>query len=366
MSNLSVNTITDASGGSTASINGLTPQASNMAATFNRIINGAMTIDQRNAGAAVTPTNIYTLDRWVAYQSVSSKYSVQQNAGAVTPPVGFSNYLGVTSLSAYSILAGSFYLLRQSVEGFITADLGWGTASAATVTLSFRVYSSLTGTFGGSISNSANNRSYPFSYSIPVANTWTSISITIAGDTTGTWVGATNGVGLQLNFSLGVGSTYSGTASSWAAAQYWSATGATSVVGTSGATFYITGVQLEAGSTASPFAHEFVGDTLRKCQRYYWKNKPASLYTYLATGISQSYFLSLHIQYPQVMRASPTFSYSGLSVEIGTLTTALATYAGDTSALYQVYTTSGAAVGESGVIRQGSAGVGYLDASAEL
>ena len=150
----------------------------------NRIINGAMVIDQRNAGASVSGNSVYTLDRWFAVSSVVNKYTVQQNAGSVTPPVGFTNYLGITSSSAYSVAAGDYFFLSQPIEGFNVADLGYGTANAKTVTLSFQVYSSLTGTFGGSFRNSAGNRGYPFSYSIPVANTWTTISITIAGDTT--------------------------------------------------------------------------------------------------------------------------------------------------------------------------------------
>ena len=242
----------------------------------NRIINGAMVIDQRNAGASVTITNTgattYTLDRWFAYGSVASKFSVQQNAGSVTPPSGFSNYLGCTSASAYSVGAGDVFLIGQSIEGFNTADLSWGTAQAKTITLSFQVYSSLTGTFGGALKNSANNRTYPFSYSIPSANTWTTISITVAGDTSGTWIGATNGIGIQVSFGLGVGSTGSGTAGTWSSTNYTSVTGATSVVGTSGATFYITGVQLEVGTTATNFDYLDYGRSLIQCQRYYEKS----------------------------------------------------------------------------------------------
>jgi hypothetical protein len=247
----------------------------------NRIINGAMVIDQRNAGASVTITNTtantYTLDRWFAYGTVASKFSVQQNAGCGTPPVGFQTYLGATSLSAYSIGSGDILFFGQKIEGFNYADLGWGTASAKTVTLSFQVYSSLTGTFGGSLQNGTNVYAYPFSYSIPVANTWTTISITIAGPTAGTWVGATNGSGMQINFGLGVGSTFSGTAGSWAFNSYYSATGATSVVGTSGATFYVTGVQLEVGTQATSFDYRPYGTELALCQRYLpaWNNAGA-------------------------------------------------------------------------------------------
>lgn len=220
----------------------------------NRIINGDMRIDQRNAGASVTvlTTTGYTLDRWKTACDVSSKFSVQQNAGSVTPPAGFTNYLGVTSLSAYSVPAGEIYGLQHHIEGYNVADLGWGTANAKTVTLSFWVRSSLTGTFGGSFINASSNRSYPYTYTISAANTWEYKTITVAGDTSGTW-NTTNGRGIVVIFSLGTGSTFSGTAGSWSGNNFQSATGATSVVGTNGATFYITGVQLEIGTSATPF-----------------------------------------------------------------------------------------------------------------
>ncbi len=236
----------------------------------NRIINGDMVIDQRNAGASVTipATSVtYTVDRWFSYASQASKFTVQQNAGSVTPPAGFTNYLGCTSSSAYSVVAGDLFVVSQRVEGLNVADLAWGTASAATVTLSFWVRSSLTGTFGGSLKNSAGDRSYPFSYTISAANTWEKKSVTIAGDTSGTWL-TTNGIGIDLNFGLGAGSTFSGTAGSWQAANLVSATGATSVVGTNGATFYITGVQLERNTTATPFEWIPYTTELQLCQRY--------------------------------------------------------------------------------------------------
>ena len=236
----------------------------------NRIINGAMVIDQRNAGASITPASGggYSLDRWQYVFSQSSKFNIQQNAGSVTPPVGFKNYLGLTVAAAVTIGSSDYFYIGQKVEGFNAADLGWGTASAKTVTLSFQVYSSLTGTFGGSFTNADNSRSYPFTYTISSANTWTTISVTVAGDTSGTWL-TTNGIGISVIFGLGLGSTYSGTAGAWATADYRSATGATSVVGTSGATFYITGVQLEQNTSATPFERRLYGQELINCQRYY-------------------------------------------------------------------------------------------------
>ena len=237
----------------------------------NRIINGAMVIDQRNAGASVTITSTsaltYTLDRWAVFGSVASKFSIQQNAGSITAPVGFTNYLGATSLSAYSVGSTEAFQIQQNIEGYNIADLGFGTANAKTVTLSFWVYSSLTGTFGASLQNGAVSRSYPFTYTISSANTWTQISVTIAGDTSGTWT-TTNASALTVKFSLGVGSTYNGTANAWATGDYRSVSGAVSVVGTSGATFYITGVQLEVGTNATNFDYRPYGTELALCQRY--------------------------------------------------------------------------------------------------
>ena len=236
----------------------------------NRIINGGMTIDQRNAGALTNPAvnATYYLDRWYAASGAASKYSIGQNAGSVTRPAGFINYLGCTSLSAYTVGASEQFAVRQAIEGLNIADLAWGTANAKTITISAQVYSSLTGTFGGSIYNNAGDRSYPFTYSISTANTWTSISVTIAGDTSGTWL-TTNGVGIYVGFSIGAGATVSGTAGSWSSTLYRSATGAVSVVGTSGATFYITGVQLEVGSQATSFDFRDYGRELIMCQRYF-------------------------------------------------------------------------------------------------
>ena len=230
----------------------------------NKIINGAMMIDQRNAGASVTATGSnYSLDRWQMLASVSSKFTVQQSS---TAPSGFTKSLLVTSSAATSLGATDYYLITQKIEGFNTADLGWGAAGASSITVSFWVRSSLTGTFGFVVRNSAGNRLYPASYTISSANTFEYKTVTIAGDTTGTW-STDNSIGIELDFGLGVGSTYSNTAGTWTTGGLGT-TGATSVVGTNGATFYITGVQLEKGTTASSFEFRSYGKELMLCQRY--------------------------------------------------------------------------------------------------
>ena len=237
----------------------------------NKIINGQMQIDQRNAGASVTNSSsgipTYILDRWGTVASQASKFTIQQNAGSVTPPVGFINYLGVTSSSAYSRLSTDYFGIVQPIEGLNISDLDWG-SNAKTITLSFWVRSSLTGTFAGRLANSASNRSYVFTYSISSANTWEQKTVTITGDTTGTWL-TTNGVGIAVWFDLGSGSNYQTTAGSWQAGNYAATSSSTSVVGTNGATFYLTGVQLEVGSTATSFDYRPYGTELGLCQRYF-------------------------------------------------------------------------------------------------
>ena len=287
--------------------------AGNASIMKNRIINGSMVIDQRNAGASVTATNSapYSVDRWFVYSNPSSKFTAQQNAGSVTPPVGFVNYLGMTSSSAYTVSGTDIMAICQRIEGNNLSDLGWGTANAKTVTLSFQVYSSLTGTFGGSLQNSDSTRSYPFTYTISSANTWTTISVTIAGDTSGTWA-ATNTTGMQLWIGIGVGATRSGTANTWAGANYVAPTGAVSVVGTSGATFYITGVQLEVGSSATGFEYRQYTTEFSLCQRYYEVIGSSSTSIYVESNSSGTPFaITGNWSFAVQKRTTPTMATTG-------------------------------------------------------
>ena len=290
------------------SVTGNNISAVNSLSFRNRIINGNMAIDQRNNGASGTSVDSYTVDRWYIYQVPSSKGTWQQNAGSVTPPNSFKNYLGFTTTSAYSVTSSDEFTITQKIEGFNVSDLGFGTASASTFTFTFWVRSSLTGTFGGAFTNAAADRSYPFSYTISAANTWEQKTITLTGDTTGTW-NTTNGAGLAVVFSLGVGSGKSATAGSWQAGKFLSTTGATSVVGTNGATFYITGVQLEAGAVATPFEQIDYGRELIMCQRYFWRTDglgfaaPQASGAFIASSVAR-----FRLNTPVSLRATPTFS----------------------------------------------------------
>jgi hypothetical protein len=271
----------------------------------NRIINGAMMIDQRNAGASVTPTAAaYTLDRWRATVGASSKFSVQQVSDA---PSGFVKSLKITSLAATTVGSTDYYEMVHRIEGFNTADLGWGATGAATVTISFWVKSNLTGTFGGALNNSNYTRSYPFNYVISSANTWEYKTVTVAGDTTGTW-DTTNGIGINLVFSMGVGSTYSGTAGSWAGADYENATGSVNLVSTNAATWTITGVQLEKGSTATSFDYRPYGTELALCQRYYSFGRGDA-----RGGLNSSGQVGYQYQFVVPMRTTPTITITTIS-----------------------------------------------------
>jgi hypothetical protein len=319
--------ILDGSLGVTFNDASLQPAAASPYGLKNKIINGDMRIDQRNAGASGTGTNNYTVDRWNFFASQSGKLTWQQDAGAVTPPVGFNDYMGFTSNSAYSVGSAEVFVFEQRIEGYNFADLAWGTANAKTITVSFWVRSSLTGTFGGSIMNNAANRSYVFSYTILAANTWEYKTVTIAGDTSGTWL-TTTGIGARVYFGLSVGSSYAASAGSWlAGVDKYGVTGGQSVVGTNGATFYITGVQLEQNTSATPFERRLYGTEFDLCRRYAevysgGSNEEGTIPQYFAQVDAANRPEIMITYYPK--RTSPTFTLSGNFVWNSAANTAIA------------------------------------------
>ena len=296
-------------GGDTANLEDISSAYSSGAlSNRSKIINGAMTIDQRNAGASVTvntASNQFSVDRWkVEAQATDGVFTAQQDASA---PTGFNTSLKITVTTAdASIGSAQRYQLIQRLEGYNTADLGFGATGAKTTTLSFWVRSSLTGTFGGSYRNSVADRSYPFSYAISAADTWEYKTVTVSGDTSGTWV-KNNGAGIILTFSLGSGTNFQGTAGAWNGNNNNTVTGETQLIATNAATFYITGVQLEAGDTATPFEHRSYGQELALCQRYYAKSGGINSH---ATDYNGALYIG-DVRFKTTMRATPTVTIFG-------------------------------------------------------
>jgi hypothetical protein len=277
----------------------------------NRIINGDCRVDQRNNGASGT-ANSYTVDRWQYYASQAGHLTWGRTSSG---PPGFPYSLGISSQSSYVSLAADVFYVGQYIEADMISDFAWGTASVQPVTLSFWVISSLTGTFSGCIANYAGTRSYPFTFAIPIASTWTKITVTIPGDTGGTWVMNGNGGSVGLFFDLGSGANARGPANVWASANRVGATGSVSIVATNGATFYVTGVKLEVGSTATPFNRQSLAKSLADCQRYYQKiggvnTADIAFQTYAgAAGSAGNFASNIGIH---AMRAVPTATTVGV------------------------------------------------------
>jgi len=278
----------------------------------NRIINGDMRIAQASGGASSAYGGVYPVDRFRPDASFNNSWTIQKNAGGVTPPSGFTDYVGFTNGTAYTVGSTDNLLLSHAIEGFNIADFGWGTASAKTITLSFWVRSSITGQHGGVVANN-NGRTYPFSYTIPSANTWAYITITVPGDTSGTWA-TNNAMGLRIYFGLAEGSSNVAAAGSWYAGTYYGASGSVSLAATAGATWCITGVQLEKGTVATPFEFRPYGTELALCQRYYWEPVNSSQGHPIASLVyGDATYSTVSFKNPVTMRTSPSVSFSGMT-----------------------------------------------------
>ena len=281
----------------------------------NRIINGDMRIDQRNAGASVTPTaSGYLLDRWTASLSQASKLTFQQSTDT---PAGFKNSVKITVASSFSPAAGDFFNIAQVIEGNNIADLEWGTSDATTVTVSFYAKVSVAGSYAVTIWSGNGDRNYTTNVSLTTS--WAMYSIVVTGLTSGTVDGGT-GAGIRIAFDLGSGSDFQTTAGSWQTGSYDINTSSSTkfVSQSNGATFYITGVQLEKGSVATPFEFRSIGQELALCQRYYETGTCNSGY---GVSTSQDIFAS-RVCFAVVKRATPTvnigFSYNGVVTGSGT------------------------------------------------
>jgi hypothetical protein len=273
-----------------------------------------MVIDQRNAGASVTVNTalaFYATDRFrLSGVSSSGVFTGQQISDA---PVGFNNSLRVTVTTTDSSLTGAdLYYAVHNIEGFNIADLGWGTANAKSVTISFWVKSSVTGTFGGALSNNSVTRSYPFTYTINSANTWEQKSITISGDTTGTWE-TTNSNGIRMYYGLGIASGFAGTAGAWSASQLLSATGSVNLMATNGATWQVTGVQLEVGTQATSFEYRQYGTELALCQRYFERSDSVNTSLFWSGYVQNAQIVYMPVKFAVTKRANVTVTFSNIS-----------------------------------------------------
>jgi len=360
------------------SVQGYSLGAGNSSLLKNKIINGAMVIDQRNAGASVSLVTAggtgYPTDRWYAENSTSGTATVQQVSDA---PSGFafSTKWTVTGVAS-SLTSTDSAFFQQRIEGFNSADLMYGTATALTTTVSFWVKSSVTGTFGGAFANSAYNRAYSFTYTISSANTWEQKSITVIGDTTGTWIGATNGIGLRVSLALAAGSARGSTAGSWGAFTGLGATGGTNLMATNGATWQYTGVQLEVGSSATGFEYRQYGQELALCQRYLPAiNSTNSGQNYLSAYCQSANTFYVTVPFKVSTRVAPTgvtavgtassfavaFNGSGQGC-----TTAPTFISGGTESAATQWVVTSASVGMPGIAYQNATGLQLLFTGCEL
>ena len=301
MSTLNVEAISHPTSGSLVTINGTAPS------NRNKIINGDMRIDQRNAGAAVTSSTAYPVDRWINYGATDGTYTGQQSTDVPTGQ-GFSNSLKYTVTTADATIGATQYAsIGQRIEGYNTADLMLGTANAKQFTVSFWVKSSVAGTYGFALQNTAGDRGYATTYSIASTNTWEYKTLVITGDTTGTWL-SDNSIGLRATWGLGIGSTYTVSANNaWEAGIKFGAVGATNLMATLNATIRITGVELEVGTVATPFEHRSYGDELARCQRYYYKIQGDTESDIFAIGYNEGSTEAIGvIDFKVTMRTSPT------------------------------------------------------------
>ena len=289
----------------------------------NYIMNGKAMIFQRYLpGSMVTVNNgnqNYCMDRWYGRGEGSKgvftfhQHDIQSQGQAAHAALR----VNVTTTSTPS--TNDVYKVAQRIEGRNIDGLGFGTSGAKTITLSFLTKSSVAGTHGGSIMNGAQNRAYPFTYTINSADTWEQKSITIPGDTSGTWSSGTD-VGLEVNFDMGTAeSNYRRPAGSWYAGRAEGADGTVQLITQSGGNWYATKIQLEEGNVSTPFEHIPYPDELLRCKRYCFRlgGGDTEQYTTLLMGVqSHSNLCKAHVQFPVDMRSKDvTFSISGLTLD---------------------------------------------------
>jgi len=356
----------------------------NYSAGKNLIINGAMDIDQRNSASSAVSlpdgaANYYfATDRWLGGRAAGGTATLGQSS---TAPTGFAKSVLWTNGTGITPASGDFAYLSQLIEGNNVAFLAYGTASAATLTLSFWVRSSLTGTFSASLYNTTGNKSYVFTYSISSANTWEKKSVTITGDTAAATATGT-GRGLSIYFDMGSGSSNrTSTTSSWVSGFFTGSTGSVQTNTTGSSTFYLTGVQLEVGSVATAFtrAGGTIQGELAACQRYYFRYYPGAsgksfgvvgqVYSTTAAFCVLTFPVELRIRPTAIEQSGTAADYRLTSSNLTeTVCSAVPSYDGWTSSRAAVFygtVASGLTAGSATVFGSSNSS-GYLGWSAEL
>jgi len=345
----------------------------------NRIINGDMRVAQRGTTAV---NDNYPVDRWWCGENTSGAALFQQSA---TAPTGFVNSILATCSTGGSATGSQYATLGQNIEGSNVYDFAYGTAAAKQVTLSFWVRSSVTGTYCVAFRNTHGitaRQSYIAEYVISASNTWERKTIVVPGPTSGIWTVDTS-TGLSVNFDLGSGSSWNTTANTWTAGAgpsgggYLRTSNQANVIGTTGATFYLTGVQLELGSVATPFEMLQYEKQLELCQRYYARlsslsgnNVGFGAGATWQGGASAGRAL-VYVKYPQQMRSTPTVTQSGTAIYNTLVRTLEATPLGTAnygtdSLSVNVNTGANTQTVGQGVLWTGNSSTAYIELNAEL
>ena len=283
----------------------------------NRIINGDMRIDQRNAGAAITPSAVVShgVDRFNYVGTQTSKLTLQRVSDA---PSGFKYSTKLSVAASASATAGDQFRYTQNIEGFNCSDLNWGSASAQDVAVSFYAKASVAGTYSVALWNDTFNN-YSYVSAVSLTSTWNKYTIIVPGATAGSWNTENTG-GISLIFDLGGGSNWTtSNLNTWQAGGagpgYFKAAGSVSLISNAGATLNITGVQLEKGSTATAFDYLDFGRSLIQCQRYCLVDTNTSqAYRWFAQGFAtSSTAAAVCRQLPVIMRSEPSVTTTGAS-----------------------------------------------------
>ena len=359
----------------TLTIGGVALGAGDASIMKNRIINGAMSIAQYGTSTSIAAggNSGYSCDRFRCDSSVGTAITSAQSTSVV--PAGFGYSLSYTTGTG-TTAAGDNAEIVQFIEANNLSDIGFGSANAKTLMLSFWARSSLTGSFGIVIENGAGTRQYLTTYSLPTANTWTQITIALPADTGGTWTLTGNGRGLNIRWDMGIGTSNSGASTNaWGNSSFYGITGAVKPTQNTGATFYITGVQLEVGSSATGFEYVNYQTSLANCQRYYQQlnENPSTLG--ILGFVDATTSLLTYYYFPVSMRTAPTFGTSGTASDYSvrssasTVTTCSVVPTGTASDANRIRiiatVTAGLVAGQSAALVGGTTN-GILNFSAEL